>query len=162
MKDWFYLAGWGLVLFPQFLPFLAIITYLYSWTIVKIILTIFKLPKGVRTTFKLSAVVALISFCMFVLEYILIHSLIKIAGYMNSDFGVSPYVDVPFFICTLVSVCFCIYLSYILNSRFIGKYLTVLKKKRNTAILLIAIFTSPLIFFIPLEHAYQTLFRIEF
>ena len=155
---------------PYILPFWIILIFLYTLSISKVVLEVFKIPKEEYSFFKMSLSAFIISFCIFVLECIFTHVFTTLMHFndpqygfiaASDSFGLSIYENIGFFIFTLISVCFCVCIIYKLNLRFTMQYLQVASENRNNAILLISILTSPLVFFIPLKQLLYVLLPIK-
>jgi len=165
-NEWLQFTGWVNMLRPYILPFWFILIFLYSMLTVKVILGFFRYPKETYSLFKVSLCVSLISFFVFILEFVLMHIFMTFRHFNDPNygfiaardsFGLSIYGNISFFIFTFISVCICVYLTYKLNMRFTDKYLTDTAINKKFAILLISVFTSPLIFFIPLKQLLKIL-----
>lgn len=151
---------------PSIFPFWVILTYLYAIPVIKIVMTICKIPKHSYWFFELTPCVALISFCVFVLACTLIHIFVTLMhlndpryGFVSirDFFGLSIYNNSSYFIYTLVIICICVFLCYKLNMYFTMTHLAEVIENKKLAVMLISVFTSPLIFFIPLEKIINTI-----
>jgi len=169
-NEWIQFKGWGIMLRLYILPFWFVIIFLFSLFIVKMILGVYKFPKAAYSLFKVSLSVSVISFCLFMLESILTHVFAVLMrfndpeyGFMavSDSFGLSVYENVGFFVFTFLTVCVCVYLSYIFNSRFTTRILPAIEKSKGRAVLFISIFTSPLIFFVPMKQLLINLFPVK-
>ena len=168
--DWLYLSGWVNMLLPYILPFWIILTFVYGLLINTLVLKLFKIPKETYSLFKVSICVSAISFCTFLIECIFTHVFTTLMHYndpkygfvdVRDGFGLSIYENTVFFIFTLISVCFCIYITYKLNCRFTTQLLANYNGNKKPTIIFISLLTSPFVFFVPLKDLLYMMIPIQ-
>lgn len=147
---WLNLTGWGNMFNPFFLPFWLVFVFLYLLLTVNIILGFSDFPENTYSLSKVTLCVFIISFCLFVNEYILTHIYATLKHFNAPQYGrgLDIYDNLGYFIFTLLTVCLCAYFSYRLHLRFTAKYLTSTNASKHNTILLISVLTSPIIFLI--------------
>jgi|AGTN01.2.fsa_nt_gi hypothetical protein len=169
-NEWLHFTGWVNMLRPYILPFWMILIFFYTLLINKLVLGVFKIPKETYSLFEFSLCTSIICFCAFLLECVFTHVFVTLMHFndpkygfvtVRDSFGISIYENISFFVFTFISVCFCTYITYKLNSRFTMQHLTIPSENKNQAILFISILTSPLVFFISLRQALSILIPIR-
>jgi len=162
---WFDLTCWVSMLYLHILPYWVVLTYIYALIVSFAVVVACRLPRKAYSFFKLYICVATISLGTFFLECVINHIFTVLMRFNDSRFynqgaiGHSMYENATLFAFTLISVCFCVYISYKLNMRYSLQYIVATWRNRGRIILLISILTSPLVFFIPIKEIIQSLIR---
>ena len=169
-NEWLHITGWANMLKPHLLLFWLALTFLYSVLVTKVALSMFSIPRHTYSVSTLSLCVSLISFCTFVVECVFIHIFANLMhyndpqyGYVSAwdSYGLNIYENVDFLLFTIVSVVFCIYISYRLNTRFTLKRLRTSNLTSTKPMLLVSVLTSPIIFLFHWKRCLMLLFQLS-